>query len=135
MPVKPRVEIDGLKDLIRDLKDLDPALAKEIKEVNLEVAKLVADIARAKVPSKSGKARASYKPRGEQRYATVKAGGARTPYVPWLEFGGRRGSEKKPSRAYYSEGRYLWPTIGAQRQKILAYYVNGLDNVMDKAGL
>lgn len=135
MPVKPRVEIEGLKEIQKQLRDLDPDLAKELKQINLAVADMVADMARANVPSKSGAARSTVKAKGEQRYAVIKAGGRKAPYYPWLDFGGRRGQEQKQSRPFIDAGRYLWPTVGRQRQKVVTEYVIGIGQLLDKAGL
>ncbi|MDQ3107509.1 MAG: hypothetical protein M3Q68_06845 [Actinomycetota bacterium] len=124
-----------MKEVQRELRALDSALAKELKDVNLAVADMVADIARAKVPSTSGKARSTYKAKGEQRYAVIKAGGKKAEYVPWLEFGGTRGDEKKQSRPFVSAGRYIWPVVGMQRNKIKSEYAIALGQLLDKAGL
>lgn len=135
MVAKPRVEIEGLKEIQKQLRDLDPALAKELKQVNLSVADLVASIARAKVPHQTGRARSTVKPKGEQRYAVIRAGGRKAPYYPLLDFGGTRGRERKPFRAYVEGGRFLWPTVAAQRDKIVKEYVLMLGQLLDKAGL
>lgn len=135
MPARPRVEIEGLKDIQKKLRDLDPMLAKELKDVNLSVADMVADIARARVPSVSGKARSTVKAKGEQRYAVIRAGGRKAPYYPWLDFGGARGDEQKRSRPFVQSGRYIYPTVGQQRNKIVREYVTMLGALLDKAGL
>jgi hypothetical protein len=136
VPAKPRVEIEGLALIQKKLRELDPALAKELKDVNLSVADLVADIARNRVPiGKTGNARASVKAKGEQRYAVIRAGGRKAPYYPWLDFGGRRGQEKKQSRPYVDGGRFIYPVVGAQHEKIVKEYVVMLGQLLDKAGL
>ena len=135
MVAKPHVEIENLKEIQAQLRALDPALAKELKEVNLYVADLVADSARAHVPSDSGTARSTVKAKGEQRYAVIRAGGKKAPYYPWLDFGGRRGDEKTQSRPYVDGGRYIYPTVGRQRSKIVNEYVLMLGHLLDKAGL
>lgn len=135
MVAKPRVEIEGLKEIQKKLRDLDPALAKELKQINLAVADMVADIARAEVPVRSGAARSTVKPKGEQRYAVIKAGGRKAPYYPLLDFGGTRGRESKPFRPYIDGGRYIYPTVGRFHDKIVKEYVMALGQLLDKAGL
>lgn len=135
MPVKPRVEIEGLKEIQKQLRDLDPALAKELKDINLTVADMVADLARSRVPRKSGRAASTVKAKGEQRYAVIRAGGKKAEYYPWLDFGGTRGDEDKQSRPFVSEGRYIYPVVGATRSRIVNEYVIALGALLDKAGL
>lgn len=135
MPAKPRVEIEGLKDIQKRLRDLDPALAKELKDVNLSVADMVADIARAKVPHDSGDARATVKAKGQQRYAYIRAGGRKAPYYPWLDFGGKVGRERSVVRPFLGEGRYIYPTVAQQRDKIVKEYVLMIGQLLDKANL
>jgi hypothetical protein len=135
MVAKPEVHIEGLKDIQAKLRSLDPELAKKLKTVNLTVAELVADIARAKVPSRTGAARSTVKAKGEQRYAVIKAGGRKAPYYPWLDFGGRRGTERGPGRPFVDGGRYIYPTVGTHRSKIVNEYVHALGALLDEAGL
>lgn len=137
MPVDPHVEITGLKDIQAALRGLDDGLAKELKDVNLSVADLVADIARARVPSRTGAARSTVKAKGEQRYAVIKAGGAKAPYYPWLDFGGqpRGAAGARARRTFVDGGRYIYPTVGQQRNKIVSQYVLMLGQLLDKAGL
>lgn len=135
MVAKPSVEIEGLKDIQKKLRDLDPALAKELKDVNLSVADMVADIARAKVPSDSGTARSTVKAKAQQRYAYIRAGGRKAPYYPWLDFGGKVGRERTTERDFIKQGRYIYPTVGQYHQKIVREYVLMLGQLLDKAGL
>jgi hypothetical protein len=141
MVARPHVEIEGLKDIQKKLRDLDPALAKELKTVNLTVADMVADIARAKVPTRSGKARSTVKAKGEQRFAVIKAGGRKAPYYPWLDFGGQAGHKSgnaigdRGKRPFIREGRYIYSTVGTYHSKIVHEYVVMLGALLDKAGL
>jgi hypothetical protein len=139
---KPEVHIDGLKDIQAKLRSLDPALAKELKDVNLSVADMVADIARAKVPvGKTGRARASVKAKGEQRFAVVKGGGAKAPYYGFLDFGNKVhhgagvGRGDSAPRRFVPGGRFIYPTVGTHRSKIVNEYVIMLGQLLDKAGL
>ena len=137
MPVRPHVEIEGLKDIQKKLRDLDPALAKELKGVNLAVADLVADSARAHVPSRTGAARSTVKAKGEQRYAVIRAGGKKAPYYPWLDFGGQPAGAagNRAQRPFIAGGRYIYPTVERLRNKIVNEYVIMLGQLLDKAGL
>jgi hypothetical protein len=139
---KPEVHIEGLKEIQSTLRRLDPDLAKELKDVNLDVAIVVANIAQGRVPvGATGNARASVKAKGEQRFAVIKAGGRKAPYYGFLDFGnkpgvgasvGRNDSVPRPFRPI---GRYLYPTVAKQRSDIIEHYVDRLDKLLTKAGL
>ena len=135
------VEIIGLADFIRDLKqmpdDVQKAFAGEMKNV----AEIVARAAAVKVPSKSGNAIASIKSAGTPTGATVSEGGSAAPYMGWLDFGSRTpvtGNARsvgpwKGSGAGPKGGRFLYPAIEEKQAEILEGAGKAVDVASRKA--
>lgn len=140
-----RVQVTGLKELQKALRQFDDDLPKELKVRFLEIAGRVADIARANVPARSGRARASVKPHGTLKGASVWGGGARVPYYPWLDFGGgdphRRGVTPNRlggsafRRPFIEGGRYIYPAVKDQRQETMDAAMDALREAVTDAGL
>lgn len=105
-PVEIRVE--GLKEFSKALKAADPELAKKLRLVLNDVSSLVVDDAVTRIPRRSGRAARSVKAASTRTLARVSAGGARVPYYPWLDFGGRVGPGGSVERQFRRRGRYLY---------------------------
>lgn len=103
------LQVSGLKELRKALKDADAALPKALRLAMNEAAELVVTEARMDVPTVSGKARKSLRPQSTATSVRVTAGGPRAPYYPWLDFGGRVGRRKATVRPFSPDGRYLYP--------------------------
>lgn len=129
------ITIDGLREFQAKLKRADGQSQKELRLVLNDAAELIVVGARPLVPRRSGKAAGSVKARSTQRMAQVKAGGARVPYYPWLDFGGAVGRQNSIRRPFIKEGRYLYPTFIAKREPIRERLAAGLANLIQKAGL
>lgn len=104
------IRIDGLRQFSRNLKKLDADLPKVLRVALNESADLVIDTARPDVPKRSGQAARSMRAASTRTAVRVKAGGARAPHYPWLDFGGRVGKNRSVVRRFNSDGRYLYPT-------------------------
>lgn len=102
------IKVEGLKQFNRDLKALDSDLPKAVRLAFNAAVDLVVATAKPGVPSRSGRAARSIKPRSTRTQARVSAGGNKAPYYPWLDFGGRVGRRKAVSRPVLKEGRYLY---------------------------
>lgn len=132
------IRVTGLRDLQRDLKSVDKELGKELRKGFNEVAEIIVEETRRKVPHRSGAARRSVKVASTQTAAAIAWGGKKAPYYPWLEFGGTVGkgrigagvAKKKAGgefggqagsvkRAWRPDGRYLYPTIKSNRGEML----------------
>lgn len=129
------IKIKGLIEFQRALKAVEDGAQKQLRVVFNAVAETVAGGARRRVPTKTGKAKASVKVASSQREAIVKAGGARVPYYPWLDFGGRVGINKSVSRPFVTGGRYLYPSYDASRASIGPALERGLVELVRDAGL
>jgi len=125
------VRITGLSAFNRSLRKLDRDLPKGLRVALNEAADVVVSDARPRVPRRSGRAAASIKAQSTRTTVRVAAGGARVPYYPWLDFGGRVGRKKSVKRAFFKEGRYLYPAYRRARdsgefERVLAKALSGV---------
>lgn len=129
------VEVTGLRELRAQLKAMDAGLPKMIRVALNQASELVISYARPKIPRRSGRAAGSLKVRSNQQTARIAAGGQRAPHYPWLDFGGRVGRGKSVSRPFYTEGRYIYPGLRANRQEITEKMSTALTALAHDAGL
>jgi len=131
-----RIEVKGLAELQRSLRQLDADLPKAIRQVLNDASQLVLDYAQPRMPSRTGRARASLKARSSQREARVALGGRAAPYAPWLDFGGEgRRKGRPPRREFMREGRYVYRGLAVKRQDVQQLMERGLADVARGAGL
>lgn len=121
-----RWEMHGEKEFLIALARFDATLENAGEEAGYRASKIIADSTAAKVPigpAEGGHLRTTVHAErsdggpGDVRGPAVVMGGARFPYVGWLEFGGRVGKIDPASgrlgiwRPYVGPtGRYLWPS-------------------------
>lgn len=118
---------DWQKAMARFSSSADERIAKMLEQAAADVA---GDAQRLVPRGPSGRARASLRALG----AAVVMGGARAPYGPWLEFGGRVGIDNSVRRAVVPGGRYIWPSWMKNRTDILTAMERGLDALADESG-
>ena len=134
------LRVEGLNDLAKRLKGLDPEFHKALRPALNDAAEIVVKIARPLVPVRTGKARKSIKVSSTSKEARVAEGGT-APYMPWLDYGGKvgRGRDGKGtgsvSRPFIKEGRYLYPAYRSQRHNIVRLLDKRLNAVVEAAGL
>lgn len=129
------IGIGGIRDFQRQLRQMDTDLPKQMRVTLNGSAEIVVRHARPKIPTRSGAAAASLKVRSSQREARVAAGGRRAPYYPWLDFGGRVGPNDSVARPFYTEGRYVYPTVRERQTEIQETMAAGLAELAAGAGL
>lgn len=129
------IAVHGMKELQKALKDLDGESQKEIRLVLNDVAKTVAQGAAMRVPARTGRARASLRASSSQRESRVSAGGRKASYYGWLDFGGKTGRNKSVHRRFVPGGRYLYPTIAANRDSLVNAIAQSLNDLAKKKGL
>jgi hypothetical protein len=119
------VEVDGIPHVLACCAALDHTVDERFDEVITDTAQTVAQRTRALMPvgpMAHGHARSSVDVvRTEGLSATVTEGGARFPYVGWLEFGGWvgwRGIPHRNHREWIPRGRYLFPTLSTVKPGI-----------------
>lgn len=116
------IHVEGLAELRKTLGQIDKELPKRLRVKLRKVGEKVAADARADVPVKSGRARASIKAGASGNTAYVQGGRKTVAYFGWLEYGGvlkptgaRRNTikrERKPA------GRFLYPAIKRNSEHI-----------------
>lgn len=129
------IHIEGLVELQKALRKADSDLPKRLRLANKAAAEVVAQEARRRTPVRTGKAQRSIASRAEQRGASVKGGGARVPYFPWLEFGGRVGRNKAVVRPFIKGGRIIYPALAAKGGEAVDKYATEIDALLRDAGL
>lgn len=140
------VEIKGLKELVAGLRKADRDLPKAVSKAHREIARKVAAEARRRAPARSGRLRASIRPSGTARGASVRMGGAKVPYAGVQEFGGTvpvraglKGGRRRRIKPYVGplgssgpwwteeHGYFLYPAARSQREEIIREYWDTLD--------
>lgn len=131
MAVDP-IQITGLRELNKSLKQVDANLPKGTRLALNEGAAIVAQEAARRVPRRTGRAASTYRARSTRTSARVAIGGAKAKYVPWLDFGGTAGTAK---RSFIKSGRYLFPALEKKRPEVLAALEHAVVAVVEGAGL
>jgi hypothetical protein len=147
-----KVEVRGIRDLRKALKDVGDDAPKELRDGLAEAAEIVASAARLKVPHRSGDAAGSIKVRKQSAAAALAMGGNKAPYYGWLDFGGTvgkgrvAGGAKKRAggatgghagsvkRPWMPEGRYIYPTLREKRKEVDDKVDQVLKTLAEKAG-
>ena len=129
------ISIKGLRELQAALKNLDGESQKRLRVVFNEAAETVVQGARRRMPTRTGKAKASVRATSGQREAKVSAGSKKTPYTPWLDYGGKTGRNRSVSRPFVSGGRYVYPTYNANKTSIQAALQKQIIELVESVGL
>ena len=130
-----KVSVTGLAEFNRGLRKLDKEAPKGLRLALNQVTNMLIDKTRPKVPKQTGAAANSLMARSTRTSARVSVGGRKAPYYPWLDFGGRTGRNRSVVRPFYSEGRYLYPTLREIRPQIEAALESKLRDVARNSGL
>ncbi len=134
-PIVEPIEIEGLRDFMRNLRALDQALPKALRLAGNEAAELVVDDARSRMPRRSGRAAKSVKARSTRTAVRIASGGARAPYVPWLDYGGKVGPNNSVTRKFEPDGRYVYPAFRDNRERVDDAYRKALAAIARQAGI
>lgn len=131
------IRINGLREFTRGLRQAGTEFPKQVRVALNDAAGLLIDEARPKIPRRSGRAGRSLRAASTRKAVRVRAGGARAPYYPWLDFGGRVGRGKSIKRPFIKDGRYLYGSYYQLRNqgRIQERMVEALSRTADAAGL
>jgi hypothetical protein len=137
------IKIEGLVEVQRALRKLEPELAKELKTELASVARDVAQDAQSRVPTDSGRARGSIRAGADVKGPYVAGGKQAVPYYAWLDFGSRRPKSGRPrsvgpwkgTGAGPEKGRFIYPAIDRNRDDVTARAVDAFENAKKQAGL
>lgn len=136
--MKPEFQIEGLKELRRDLKNLrDKELDKQLKLANEIIAKEIVARALPNVPSRTGRLRASVKGIGRLTGAVGKAGSpSRVPYATVIHWGRKFGNVGSPPGNHRGANPvrarpFLTEAAAGIEQNIADRYMAEIDKVLD----
>lgn len=133
------VQVEGLVELNRALRDIEPALQKELRGTFRRIGAKVRDKVRASMPSRTGKARSSVRSANSSAGTYIAAGKASVPYVGWLDFGGTLrpsgGRRNTAVRPIVRGGRYLYPAIEDMAPQLQREAVEAIEAVKNQLGL
>lgn len=129
------IRIEGLKEFVRSIKQVDSDLPKAVRLAGNTAADIVVRVAKPRVPQRSGRAAGSIRARSTQSEARIAAGGARAAYYPWLDFGGRVGRNNATTRPFLKRGRYIWAAYADHIPQVQEAMTEALADVARRAGL
>lgn len=129
------IKVSGLKEFRRNIKTINGDLPKCIRLANNEVADIVVVWVKQRMENRTGGAVSTVRVASTQKEVRVREGSAKRPYVPWLDFGGRVGPRRAVKRKFYSDGRYLYPALAANRDIMTEKLADQLIALCRKAGV
>ena len=122
-----QVSVEGARELRKALKTVGDEAKAGLKDVNVEVAEIVARAAVTRVPARSGALRETVRAAGAQTRASVKAGFKKVPYAGVIHFGW-------PARKIAPQP-FLYDALDARRDEVVDTYANGMADLLRKNGL
>jgi hypothetical protein len=137
-----RVEVTGLKQLLRDVRKVENDLPKEMRQHLIPVSQAVLARSRSRAQSLGGvqahAARRGLRAGATQNSAWIKLVGTREPTIFGAEFGGGR---RKTTRQFPpwrgsggGAGYFVFPTIRGMSGDITDQLENGIRDLMRRAG-
>lgn len=110
------IRITGLNEFVRSLKTLNNDLPKVLRVAFNAAGEQIIAEARAKVPTKSGRARASVRASSTQKAFRITGGSKRAPHYAWLDFGGT--TPRGGKRPFLRDGRYIYASYFKHRDEL-----------------
>lgn len=155
MAVIAEVNVTGLAELRRALRQVDRTILPELREGLKGAVEIVAAEVRSTMPKDTGRAAASVRAVAGGNTIYLVGGKARVPYFGWLEFGGKLpdkrprtkkalawGGADHPSahatgaeRPKVREGRYMYPAVKRNTPQIVEAAGDAFDDAARRAGL
>jgi hypothetical protein len=135
-----RIDVEGLKQLNRDLKSLEVDRA-EIIQSNVDAAETLIKAAIPLVPTLTGALRSTLKPAKVQNFAEARGGSARVPYANpihwgWSIVGPRHKGTLTPGTVRNIEPQpFFSKALGYTKDEIIANYERDMQNLINKYGL
>ena len=134
------IEIEGLAQLRRALKQIDGELPKELRDRFMPLAQSVAAGAASRVPSRTGATAASIRGSVSGNNVYVAGGKAAVPYYGWADFGSRTPVLGNPrsvgpwsgSGAGPGRGRFIYPEVDARRDDLEREAAAAVDSMADR---
>ena len=138
MASRGRIEVQGVKVVINNLRKMDDGTKKELKRVYLKSADIVYRNALPRVPVRSGNLKSTMRTVGLARYGAVRAGGKRSaPYAGPIHFGWP--NRPQLQRSWYGgpirPNPFLYSALDARRDQVEFEFFRGVMKAAKKAGL
>lgn len=129
------IQVENLRGLQKQLKAAENATPGMLRIALNDVSQVIVNVARPRVPSRSGAARSTLKAASTATAARVAAGGTKAPYFPWLDFGGAVGINKSVRRPFIRGGRYIYVAYSQEHKNIMRLLEKRVTDVIETAGL
>lgn len=122
-----QLEIEGLRDLQKALRNLTEDSRNDMKETHRKAGQIVVDGAARLVPVRSGALLASLKSAPTQRQGRVRVGSAAVPYAGPIHFGW-------PARNI-KPNPFIYEVLDGRRQEVYALYSQRISELIFKYDL
>ena len=120
----PAVRVEGLGKVLRQIKQIDPELVKELKAANKTIADDVVLTARALAPQQTGKLAGSARAGASNKTGIVRAGGARVPWAGPVHFGWKKRNIKPQP--------FLYDALDERRDEVEQRYLAAITEITRK---
>ena len=138
MASRGRIEVNGVKIVIKQLRKMDGETRNELKRVYIQSANIVYRNAMPRVPVRSGNLKSTMRVTSSVRSGAVRAGGKRSaPYAGPVHFGWP--NRPNLSRSWYGgpirPNTFLYSALDARRREVEDAFERGIMKAAKKAGL
>ena len=126
----------GMRELRKNLSMLDDDF-EDLKELHLDLAKMVADRAEALAPVRTGRLKETIRASGTKTAGRVRAGFKRVPYAGPVHFGWptRPNDAKRWLGCPIQPNPFLYDALDQRYNKVFEAYFRGVKEIQRKAGL
>jgi hypothetical protein len=137
------IRVEGLADLRRALTRLQQLDVRgDLRDGLKKAADIVAQEVKARIPSRTGKAKGAVRAVSGGNKAYVVGGKKAVPYYGWLDFGGRTPQVGNPrsvgpwsgSGGGPPKGRFIYPAIDAKERQVVDAVADSVSEAVLKAG-
>jgi hypothetical protein len=134
--VAERIEVHGLRELRRALREAEERSPKELQQANKQAAEIVAATARRRFrrgPHQGGgnpiPAADSVKAQATSGRGLVAFGGQRAPHAPPVNFGGTIGRHGTTQRTRVGRYEVIYASITSEQHRVLETYDQALKRI------
>lgn len=137
-PFAHEVQIEGLKDFVRDLERMQgKAVKNQFKEASKRVAEILIPRAQSRaagVRRQAAVAAGTMRAAKQTKRAVIRMGSSAIPWVHGAEYGSIAHPQFLPWRGSSTgAGYFFWPTVRDSNEDILNAYMSELDKIADQA--
>lgn len=137
-----RVQVDGLKQLLRDVRRVEKDLPKTMRQQLVPISRMVLSRTRHRAQSQGGVAahavRRGLRGGATQNSAWIKLVGSREPTIFGAEFGGGRRKTTRQFKPWRGSGGgagyFVYPTIRGSAEEVSDQVESAVDELIRAAG-